>query len=549
MSEESGSLETITSRRISIKEKLAPPSKFGLEDGLEHMGVSADFLSKKRIVNMGAGGDDWGKELRAKNVEAQVVNIDLNYPRKFMGVAEMSTPQTAVRADILRLPLADESMDTVVSGRVLSRWVPKGEQLDGFVEGLRVLKPGGEMFVWPFSGLESADPKKIIKRLGELYPGMEMSFDKRKSLLRLRKPETKPIDQRGCEEILERIKDEKLRTYVANMMKDCTGNRDVVDMNEYKWRDYRSFLLATNSELSYKTEARKAFGFTERDEDWQTAREYIGRCIDVGDLVANNSLLAYAQARTPIMELVIGGKAVTRDEVMLQRVLDFDSRQASLGSKLEALDEAMWQKSWANENKILLEGLRESDPEGWWLAVWILKKNMFQMSQREKDRVAAYFSKLVEDEKGNKEKLEVFRVLGYRFTSDPVVSEFTNMHDISVWRTAEYWGSTKGRMFPSWNEIGNYRDQEKTWAGRALVINEDSNVEPVEYAKQIIKLMKSDQNKFKFMRMLRLIKCPGCYGYASGWRGQLAAEQFTGVHDSQGMGREADLQFAMDLSE
>ena len=385
-------------RRISLKERLSPPSKFGLQDGLKHMGVEAGYLSGRKIVNLGAGGDDWSKELRVENVEAQIVNIDLNYPRKFMGVAEMSTPQRAVKADILRLPLADESMDIVVSGRALSRWVPKGEQLDGFVEGLRVLKPGGEMFVWPFSGLKSADPKKIIKRLDKMYPGMEISLDKKKSLLRLRKPETKPIDQRGGDEILESIEDEKLRAYVVKMMKDCTGNRDEVDLYELKWRDYRSFLRATDSRLSYKDLARKAWDFTGKDEYWQAAREYIGRCVDVGDIIANNSLLAHAQARTPIMELVYG-KSVTRDEVMLRIVLDFDPRQASLDSKLEALGEAMWQKSWANENKILLEELQKSDPEGWWLAVWILKKNMFQMSQGEKDRVAAYFSNLVD---GNK---------------------------------------------------------------------------------------------------------------------------------------------------
>jgi hypothetical protein len=74
-------------------------------------------------------------------------------------------------------------------------------------------------------------------------------------------------------------------------------------------------------------------------------------------------------------------------------------------------------------------------------------ENYLTLNDGERKRVANYFQNLIK--LGDVEKMEVFRVLGHMYETDPVLSQFMNLHDMSVYRTAEYWGSSQGRMLPS----------------------------------------------------------------------------------------------------
>jgi len=533
----------IGERQISLQERISPVTNFGPEFYLQHMGVGVEYFKGKKIADLGGGNVDLQGMLNESHVTATVFRIDLKSER------EVSEGGIRVKGDMLVLPMAGESMDVVVSSKALSRWIPKDKQIDGYLEAMRVLRPGGELFVFTHRWQDGADPKKIVKDLKKYYPGSDVGFDKEKSLIHVKKKEF-ITETRMPEEMLVELKDkEKIEALMDYITKDVdTVGRDEIPTDNFGY-NYVDKIITSLREK----------GNDAASAEYQKAAEFFGRCVDVGDLIGNNSRLAMARRLVGVKEMAEPDKGgwQSKDDRMLRQVLERDPERMDLLSKLRALREAMSYESWGYKNRELLERLDSSERS---LAVFTLKKSILEMTDSDRRKIDNYFSELLDrrfkgeanERKLAQEKIEIFRVLGYDFQSDAVLSRFMRHHDVSVYGAAEYWGLERLSLFRTMGSIfkGKYRlESEVEWAGRKMKIDHWHNTDPVRFAMEMVNVARRPEWMFRLKRYASLVQCPTCYGYGSGFRGQMAAESVLNKGDSVASGeeRDLDLKFAIQI--
>ena len=126
---------------------------FRMDVGWRQRAVSSLGLAPGSIVaDLACGTGDFCFELERKGMTA------LGFDLSFGMLAAAPRPFARSQADVLRLPLADGSVDGVTCGFALRNFV----ELDGFFEELaRVVRPGGRI-----SLLDVAQPPNQLLRLG-----------------------------------------------------------------------------------------------------------------------------------------------------------------------------------------------------------------------------------------------------------------------------------------------------------------------------------------------------------------------------------------------
>lgn len=114
--------------------------------------AALDLPGGSVVLDLACGTGDFCRELTAQGLTS--VGMDLS--RNMLAAARTEAP--LVEADILRLPVADGSVDGVTCGFALRNLV---ELPAFFAELARVLRPGGRIAL-----LEVAEPDNRILRLG-----------------------------------------------------------------------------------------------------------------------------------------------------------------------------------------------------------------------------------------------------------------------------------------------------------------------------------------------------------------------------------------------
>jgi demethylmenaquinone methyltransferase / 2-methoxy-6-polyprenyl-1,4-benzoquinol methylase len=138
------------------------------------------------VLDLCAGTGDMSVALRAvadrKNSEAAILALDFSHQMLQCGLSKYAARKIQpVEADALQLPLADSSMDLVVSSfgfRNLANYD------GGLREILRVLKPGGEVGILDFSEPGGLLGKvygfylrNVLPRIGTLISGVRGPYE------------------------------------------------------------------------------------------------------------------------------------------------------------------------------------------------------------------------------------------------------------------------------------------------------------------------------------------------------------------------------------
>lgn len=512
--------------KFSMKETLAPSSLRGIDFYLNHSQLDPKSLDGKQIVNLGAGGDDLGQELKLLGVESKVVNIDLKYPRTIFGQKEINgtklTPNDAVRANMLRLPLATNSMDVVFASDSLTRWVGKDRQPIGFNEAVRVLAPEGKMYAFEFDW-QSIKPTEVFTSIKSEYPNSQFEYDDKRKTLRITKAESfqafgenVPTDP---EKIFNSISNEPLKKDLLSLLALASEN---VDENGSSRAKVMSFI-----EQHLKDDVRKIAYPDVENGDWEKFDHIVATCVDAGNEFGNNS--AFQRARKLVLEttLIQPEKFASKISPELLKIAqNLDPDKAATLDKIRAFDKAITTDTWFSLNKNEINWLRENDPQGWRFAIFTLRKNAITLTDQEKQQSLSYFedilSRTKQGDPNAKKTMDIFRILGSDYKTDEVWSNFTKYHDPSVYGVAEYWSSSA--FVGPIETIKRASIKEMNLQGKIITVNDRSNGNPEEYVNAIIKILKIPQNELRnkivYEQTIRLNQCPSCYGYEGGFRTQ-----------------------------
>lgn len=126
---------------------------FRLDVGWRRRAVASLGLPRgSAVLDVACGTGDLCRELRA----AGLVAVGADFSRGMLAAARTDAP--LVQADALRLPIADATVEGVVSGFALRNFVDLGGFID---EAARVLQPGGRLAL-----LEVAEPERRLLKAG-----------------------------------------------------------------------------------------------------------------------------------------------------------------------------------------------------------------------------------------------------------------------------------------------------------------------------------------------------------------------------------------------
>lgn len=502
--------------QITIRERLAPPTKRGFAYYLDHMQISPEDLNGKTVLNLAAGGDDLEKDLKRRGVGVKVFNFDLKYPRKIFG--NDYTPQNPVKVDIKRLSQADETVDIVVSSEGLTRWLEPKDQPSAAIEALRVLKEGGTAYFFEFRWDMSTNAKKFITEVRSAYPNIEVVYDKPRKTVKMAKTETYcPFEGQvdNPQISLEQIKDSGIRSHLVEVIKFGQQNRDLLDINDrYKLNTFVQAIL----DPLVRGEGDPG--------DWDSVKKILATCVDAGKEIGNNSIFDHARYLTADVALVHPNDSMgpNLDTKTLEAISTINRDRVSLDDKLRAFQESWRSESWSgNEaNKRILDDLSKSgDRVAWEMATKYLKKNVLTLTDDERVKIAEYFEELVDS--ANSTRLEQFRALGWEYQGDPILSQFSRMHDPSIYGAAEYWSSSRMKgPIQAMNLLlsGNKRMGERVYAGKVVEASYQNDATPLDYAKEIIKLVRTPADQLLLRQEVARANCPSCYGYSEGFNAQ-----------------------------
>jgi len=116
---------------------------------LETFGVGNEMFANKKILNIGAGGTDFGEELKSDGVgSADVTNIDINYDptrksklwKLVFKLPRSEFPKDAIRADWDSLPFRPQQFDITIMSFSAALWNEKEDFKHTIREATRVTK-------------------------------------------------------------------------------------------------------------------------------------------------------------------------------------------------------------------------------------------------------------------------------------------------------------------------------------------------------------------------------------------------------------------------
>ncbi|MBU0708606.1 class I SAM-dependent methyltransferase [Patescibacteria group bacterium] len=112
------------------------------ESQLEDLGLGWEDLIGN-VLDVGSGESFITKAAREQGIDTEVTSLDIDPRRGEWSPLPGEIRQRSVQADALEMPFADESFDLVVArGSVGFLGIP---------EAIRVLRPGGELRIYPLS--------------------------------------------------------------------------------------------------------------------------------------------------------------------------------------------------------------------------------------------------------------------------------------------------------------------------------------------------------------------------------------------------------------
>lgn len=598
----------------SMIEKVAPSSKRGGDYYFRHIeGVGGtqwknDFAEKK-VVDLGAGGDDLSAYLNNVGVKPEgVLSLDLNYPRKFLG-QEMVNPEHGfvLNADMVKLPLDDNSVDTIVSSEAAVRWLPRSKQPLAVLEAMRVVKPGGKVYLWEFRWDMSLDPHKLGEIISEVYPNAQFMFDKDTRSMMITKgqevlPEqvvsikgvdnffrmavknnrveeiagteiVLPYDKKHKQEMaLLKIKYPFLRMDVDDLEKNIkvTALEVKLPFIGEKIADLSKMLETLNNPelIRLVTEvvgvgmkdsdtlpnlSRRAqyllntitsqYGYAMEEfnvSELAQVKVILATAIDSGNEIGNNSFFQRARARS-IREVLFSDDNfhIQKGAKALNLVKnEFNPDLMTVDDKMKALMSAMYSPSWTRGHEVVLNKLQTTGDAKDNKIVRLMKSNIFSLPKRDKQEIASYFKELLKRNKsgdlGAREKLEIFRVLGNDHKIDIYDELFAQMHGNSVYDVARYWanGNTQGpvqalvRMLAPVDAEGKNKHRGlHNFAGEEITLDYYNDATPEEFAREVIKWVSRPNIMLKNRQVMAIINCPGCYGYADGFKGQRQVQE------------------------
>jgi demethylmenaquinone methyltransferase/2-methoxy-6-polyprenyl-1,4-benzoquinol methylase len=134
----------------------------------------AKLIPGARLLDLGAGTGDLGREALSQQPDLRLVAVDFNLEMMLAG--QKSGPLPWMKADALHLPFPDESFDTVVSGFLMRN---VGNLTLALQEQYRILKANGRLVILettrPHSGIFTpfvwAHMHLIIPLIGSLVSG------------------------------------------------------------------------------------------------------------------------------------------------------------------------------------------------------------------------------------------------------------------------------------------------------------------------------------------------------------------------------------------
>lgn len=150
--------------KINKHEILPPITNRSFEAYLRDLHLVEQDLDGKMILDIGAGGRGFAKGAGKEGVDASIVSLDPHYAN--MGVYESiimkeSNPQVdslTVAGKGESLPFADNSFDLIIANYSMPLYTQSKLQIKEYFEELkRVVKPGGEIRIFPASAMGLAD--------------------------------------------------------------------------------------------------------------------------------------------------------------------------------------------------------------------------------------------------------------------------------------------------------------------------------------------------------------------------------------------------------
>lgn len=163
MKEKNSSFEESTKPRYEYL-----PTGRGLEDYLKNLRLTKEDLEKKVILDIGAGARKFAKDIEDEKIDAEVYSLDPYYAFQDKSLEKVinknkspGVQKKTVAAAGDRLPFRNETFDLVLSDFALPFYSASRRELkDFFSEVRRVVKPGGEIRIYP------------LKRLGDTLFGL-----------------------------------------------------------------------------------------------------------------------------------------------------------------------------------------------------------------------------------------------------------------------------------------------------------------------------------------------------------------------------------------
>jgi ubiquinone/menaquinone biosynthesis C-methylase UbiE len=158
---------------------LAIPSSYrNVETVLSFYGLVPGNFEGKIAYDLGCGQNDIGGELSRMGVQTEVMSFDKN-PTAVNWIKPTSTQNSRIKADITRLPVADETADIALATFSIPRWARSVQEIEAFYEECqRIVAVNGILGIYPLrvhlaggaiDSYEQRDvaAKAIKKNLGE----------------------------------------------------------------------------------------------------------------------------------------------------------------------------------------------------------------------------------------------------------------------------------------------------------------------------------------------------------------------------------------------